>query len=249
MSVFSSSANAPFPDDEMNQGPFASLGISYNGAAALPTASLEGLWQAIDAQLDADAVTPIPAELVLSDDTLWDTYADDPLSLADGVRAQFEAALPQWALAQTQIASRQQLIALLRAYAQRVQTVCSYGFYQEIPTPWVSIRGGGFFNNRLQPWTRSLAGVASIAALWWVMVGGTISELPLQMLGVQPNQGASAPSLLATAAAPSLESYVMTYCSEALVVPSGSEVSAAARSPQVLPNEAQVLMMGCGAVQ
>ena len=213
--------------------------------------SLTGMWDAIDAQLDADeAQYPIQqhsqqpssmqTHLACDDlDTLWDTYADNPEYVEAETRYPLEKLLPQWPAAQQAIGERQALIAALRHYTQRTEAACTFiaNVNTLLSAPNATPATGNPFPQWAQLWARTGVAIASIAALWVLMLDPSALITTGAVASSETRQKDN--SLLATASAPSVEAYVMTYCDDALMAP---------MDVPNLPDASQVVMMGCGSV-
>jgi hypothetical protein len=174
------------------------------------------MWAAIDAQLDADTLTnQSQQEALLSiDDALWDAYADSLEVLEPATRQQLEHLLPNWSQAQVAISERQHLIDALRQYVRRVESTCT--FVANVQTLLTTSSLQAKPSKPLPLWIRTGVAVASIAALWVLVLDSTSLRLNSSSVASTASQSAS---LLATASTPSVESYVMTYCDDTSLTP------------------------------
>lgn len=204
--------------------------------------SLTGLWEAIDAQLEEDTQTHLAQQALLSSNnpsTLWDTYADSPECLEADTLSPLESVLPQWPEAQQAIGERQALIAALHHYVQRTEAACTFvaDLTSLLNAPVAKPSIANPLPRWAQMWARTGVAIASIAALWVLM----LDPSALMTTGAVASSiaGQKDRSLLATASAPSVEAYVMTYCDDALMAP---------MDLPNLPDASQVVMMGCGPV-
>ncbi|MDH4378930.1 MAG: hypothetical protein QE263_03375 [Vampirovibrionales bacterium] len=201
------------------------------------------MWAAIDAQLDADTLTSSSQQqrLLNGDDALWDTYADSPEVLQLETRQQLEHLLPNWPQAQHSIGDRQRLISDLRQYAHRVESSCTFvaNVHTLLKTPSVNTA----FSKPLPLWLRTGIAVASIAALWVLILDPTALTLGSKTIASTHKNA----SFLATASAPSVEAYVMTYCNDtSLTVPQAK--NADQMTDEAMMDSSQVVLMGCGPV-
>jgi hypothetical protein len=207
------------------------------------TLPFNNMWAAIDAQLDADTLTSEPQQqaMLSGDDALWDTYADSPEWLEQDTRQQLEHLLPNWPQAQHSIGERQNLIEALRQYAQRVESACT--FVANIQTLLTAQPLTTKPSKPLPLWVRTGVAVASIAALWVLVLDPTALTLGNNTIASAPKST----SLLATASSPSVESYVMTYCNDtSLISPSVSNTDE--MTNEEMMDSSQVVLMGCGSV-
>jgi len=252
-SVFPTPDNAlPHPSGDQALSPNCPTPLEHALASyaeglecALP---FNDLWAAIDAQLDADTLTNTTQQQVLlrSDDTLWNTYADSPEALEPENRQQLEHLLPNWPHAQQAICERQHLIETLRHYALRVENTCT--FVANVHT----LLSAPSFHTKPSPplplWIRTSIAVASIAALWVLVLDPTsLLNANNRVASGSSSETAQHTSLLATATTPSVESYVMTYCNDTSLTRSSASDTSGLTDEEMMDSE-QVVLMGCGTV-